>query len=317
MTETVLIVDPWVEPEPFQELLPGLHVERQRLPVADDACVGVITATDVAFGPREAEALPALRAVVTASVGYDHLDVDGLAAHGIATFCAPAYCSNEVADHALASLLALWRGIPRLDRERRDGEWDPPGLPGLRRIAGSTLGIVGLGRIGRELAQRARALDVRVLGHDPFLDDDAIRAAGAEPSGLDALLEASHGVSLHLPITAGSAGLIGVRELALMQPWAALVNVSRAGLVDLDGLADALRAGRLGAAAFDVWEDEPPLSGDRRLDAPNLLLTPHIAWASDVAERALVQAVVDALQAGLAGRDALGRLGGPPVTSAP
>lgn len=313
MAPTILTIDPWVEPELFGPLLPGLTVERASLPLVDDGCVGVITAPDVPFRAADADGLPALRAVVTASVGFDHVDVAGLAARGIATFCAPAYCSDEVSDHALASVLALWRGISRMDRERREGEWDPPGLPGLRRIAGSTLGIVGLGRIGRGLARRARALEVEVLGYDPLLDGGEIRAAGVTPVGLDELLSAANAVSLHLPLTPASAGLIGARELALMPPWSVLVNVSRAGLVDLDALAAALRSGRLSAAAFDVWEDEPPRRGDSRLAAPNLLLTPHIAWASERAEDSLVRAVVDALQAGLAGRDVLGRLGGPPL----
>jgi D-3-phosphoglycerate dehydrogenase len=310
---SILTIDPWVDPELFAPLLPGLRVERAALPLADDACVGVITATDVAFSARDAEALPGLRVVATASVGYDHLDVEGLAARGIATFCAPAYCSDEVADHALASVLALWRGIPRLDAERRAGHWDPPGLPALRRIAGSRLGIVGLGRIGRELARRAGALEIEVLGYDPFLGEQAIRAAGATPLGLDELLAASHAVSLHLPLTAESAQMIGQRELALMPPLSVLVNVSRAGLVDLGALADALRGGTLGAAAFDVWEQEPPAADDPRLDAPNLLLTPHIAWASENAERSLIAAVAEAVQAGLAGNDLVGRLGGPAV----
>jgi D-3-phosphoglycerate dehydrogenase len=310
---SILTIDPWVEPDLFAPLLPGMRVERRSLPLVDDACVGVITATDMPFAASDAVALPALKVVVTASVGYDHLDVQGLAARGVATFCAPAYCSDEVADHALACVLALWRGIPRMDSERRAGQWDPSGLPALRRIAGSRLGIVGLGRIGRGLAQRARALEVDVLGYDPFVGAEAIRAGGATPVGLDELLAVSHAVSLHLPLTAASARLIGARELALMQPWAVLVNVSRAGLVDLDALAEALRAGQLGGAAFDVWEEEPPVVGDVRLEAPNLTLSPHIAWASDRAEGALVAAVVAAVRAGLDGRDLVGRLGGPAV----
>jgi D-3-phosphoglycerate dehydrogenase / 2-oxoglutarate reductase len=310
---SILTIDPWVDPDLFAPLLPGMRVERRALPLDDETCLGVITATEMPFAVSDAAALPSLKVVVTASVGYDHVDVEGLAARGIATFCAPAYCSEEVADHALASVLALWRGIPRMDGERRAGHWDPPGLPALRRIGGSTLGVVGLGRIGRLLARRAQALEIDVLGHDPFLDDEAIRAAGATPASLDTLLAASHGVSLHLPLTPASARLIGARELALMQPWSVLVNVSRAGLVDLDAMAAALRAGRLGAAAFDVWDDEPPAPGDTRLDAPNLLLTPHIAWASEQAEGSLASAVVDAVLAGLDGRDLVGRLGGPAV----
>ena len=203
----------------------------------------MITASAAPFGLPEAEELPSLRVVVTASVGYDHLDVQGLAARGVATYCVPGYCSNEVADHALASVLALWRGIPRLDADRRAGIWDLASDAGLRRIAGSTLGIVGFGRIGRQLAQRALALGIEVLAYDPVLEDDAIRAGGATPVSLDDLMRTSHAVSLHLALVPATEGLIGARELALLQPWSVLVNVSRAGLIDLDALADGLRAG--------------------------------------------------------------------------
>jgi phosphoglycerate dehydrogenase-like enzyme len=307
MAPLVLTVDPWFEQAKLAELLPEMRVLRRTLPVADPACVAVVTSTGVSFGPLDAASLPALRVVVTASVGYDHVDVEGLAERGIASFCVPGYCSNEVADHALASVLALWRGIPRLDG-LRTLVWDEVGVAGLRRIAGSTLGVVGFGRIGRLLADRARLLEIDVLAHDPLLDDAVIRAAGATPASLDDLLRISHAVSLHLPLVAATEHLIGARELALLPPWAVLVNVSRAGLVDLSALAHGLHAGRPAAAAFDVWESEPPLPGDPRLDAPNLLLTPHVAWASEQSDSRLLASVAEAVRAGLEGRPCEGRL---------
>jgi phosphoglycerate dehydrogenase-like enzyme len=309
MTPLILTVDPWLEHVDLAGLLPGFRLEQRTLPTADADAVAVITASAAPFGLPEAEAMPSLRVVVTASVGYDHLDVQRLAERGIATYCIPGYCSNEVADHALASVLALWRGIPRLDLERRAGVWDLANDVGLRRIAGSTLGIVGFGRIGRQLAQRALALGMEVLAHDPVLEDDAIRAAGATPASLDDLFRASHGVSLHLALVPATEGLVGARELALLQPYSVLVNVSRAGLIDLSALADGLRAGKPASAAFDVWDSEPPVPGDARLDAPNLLLTPHVAYASEQAETALLQGVAEAVRAGLEGRTIDGRLG--------
>jgi phosphoglycerate dehydrogenase-like enzyme len=308
MAPLILTVDPWFEQAELAELLPEMRVLQRALPVADPACEAVVTSIGVPFGRRDADSLPALRVVVTASVGYDHLDVEGLAERGIASFCVPGYCSNEVADHALASVLALWRGLPRLDAARRAGVWDQVSTAGLRRIAGSTLGVVGFGRIGRLLAERARALEIDVLAHDPLLDDAVIRGAGATPASLDDLLRASHAVSLHLPLVAATEQLIGARELALLPRWAVLVNVSRAGLVDLSALADGLQAGRPAAAAFDVWESEPPRAGDPRLDAPNLLLTPHVAWASEQSDTRLLASVAEAVRAGLEGRPHEGRL---------
>jgi D-3-phosphoglycerate dehydrogenase len=308
----ILTVDPWLEHVDLASLLPEFRLEQRRLPLADPECVALVTSSGTPIGVQDAAALPALRTVVTASVGHNHLDVAGLGARGIATFSVPGYCSNEVADHALASVLALWRGIPRLDLDRRAGVWDLVAEAGLRRIAGSTLGIVGVGRIGSQLAQRAQALGMTVLGYDPLLDDEAVRARAATPSSLDDLLRASHAVSLHLALAPATTGLIGARELALLQPWTVLVNVSRAGLVDLSALADGLRAGRPFAAAFDVWDSEPPLAQDPRLDVPNLILTPHIAYASEQAERALLEGAADAVRAGLEGRTAEGRLGPEP-----
>lgn len=308
MAPLILTVDPWLEQAELAELLPEMRVLQRTLPVSDPACEAVVTSIGAPFGRRDADALPALRVVVTASVGYDHLDVEGLAERGIASFCVPGYCSNEVADHALASVLALWRGLPRLDAARRAGIWDQVSTAGLRQIAGSTLGVVGFGRIGRRLAERAQALEIDVLAHDPLLDDAVIRGAGATPASLDDLLRASHAVSLHLPLVASTEQLIGARELALLPPWAVLVNVSRAGLVDLSALAHGLRAGRPAAAAFDVWESEPPRPGDPRLDAPNLLLTPHVAWASEQSDARLLASVAEAVRAGLEGRAHEGRL---------
>ena len=305
----ILTVDPWLEHVDLAALLPEFRLEQRPLPLDDAEAVAVVTASGRPFAARDAAGLPALRTVVTASVGYDHLDAEGLAARGVSTFCVPHYCSDEVADHALASVLALWRGLPRLDRDRRAGIWDLASDAGLRRVAGSTLGIVGFGRIGRRLARRALALEIEVLAYDPLVDDAAIEEAGVTPAALDDLMRASHAVSLHMARTPSTEGLIGARELALMQPWAVLVNVSRASLVDLSALADGLRAGTPSAAAFDVWEHEPPLPGDPRLDAPNLLLTPHIAYASEQAEATLLQGVADAVRAGLAGGTVEGRLG--------
>ncbi len=179
----------------------------------------------------DAAGLPALRTVVTASVGL-RPPRRGRASPRAACrrSACPHYCSDEVADHALASVLALWRGLPRLDRDRRAGIWDLASDAGLRRIAGSTLGIVGFGRIGRQLARRALAPgDARCSAYDPLRRRRGDPGRPAPHRRLSTTcMRASHAVSLHMALAPATDGLIGARELALMQPWAVLVNVSRA-----------------------------------------------------------------------------------------
>jgi D-3-phosphoglycerate dehydrogenase len=297
-----VVVDPYVPPVELERVLDGRLACRLPPDVGRPEDVVALVTAAAPVGPAELAAYPNLRVVVTGSVGHDHLDRDALGAAGIVTCTCATYCTQEVADHALACVVALLRGLPALGAETRRGGWDWTAAGPLRRIAGSTLGVVGLGRIGRALAERAQALGLEVVAHDPIVADDAMLALGVRPAALAELLAAAHAVSLHVPITPGSRHLIGREQLRLMRPDAVLVNVARGALVDLDALAEALDQGRLRAAALDVWDPEPPAPDDPRLRTERLLLTPHAAWCSTEAEGSLLSELAANLSAALDGR---------------
>jgi phosphoglycerate dehydrogenase-like enzyme len=231
-------------------------------------------------------ALPRLGIVATMSVGWDMIDVDAARARGIWVANVPAAATEEVAVHALAMGLSLLRGLPFLDRAVRGGTWDDAAEP-LLRPGGATLGIIGLGRIGLRVAELGRPVYGRVVGHDPLVEPPAW-PAGVERSGRDALLAAADVVSLHVPLTAATHHMIDAAALARMRRGAFLVNVSRGALVDPAALVAALDDGRLGGAALDVLEVEPPPPGDPLVRHPRTLVTPHFAYYSDDSARTYV-----------------------------
>jgi D-3-phosphoglycerate dehydrogenase len=250
-------------------------------------------------------------------IGIDTIDLDVATELGIVVTNVPDYCIDEVSDHALALILSLARGVTLLDRRVRAGSWTPSDARPLHRLRGRTLGLVGFGRIARALAAKAAGLGYRIVTADPFVPDDAIREAGAEPRSLDELLADSDVISIHAPLTPESTHLIGASQFARMKSGAILVNTSRGPLVDLDALRDALASGTLGGAGLDVLESEPPAADDPLLHRDDVIVTPHAAFYSEESlaelQRKAAEQVVDAL----AGRvppyavnaEALGRAG--------
>lgn len=268
----------------------------------------------VSFAPVTAEdldRLPALRVIAAPSVGFDHVDVDAATQRGVWVSHVPDYCVDEMADHALALLLSLVRGVVELDRSVRAGGWDPRAAGELRRVSDVRLGVVGFGRIGRALAARAQALGMEVCAHDPVVSDDEISAAGVSPAALDDLLRTSLAISIHAPLTPETRGVIGARELALLPDGAYVVNVSRAELVDTGALLRELESGRLAGVALDVLEVEPPSVESSAPAAARLVVTPHAGWYSEQAEETAhgraAESVLDVLE-GREPRDAVNRL---------
>jgi D-3-phosphoglycerate dehydrogenase len=212
-------------------------------------------------------------------IGVDNIDLDAARRAGIVVTNVPDYSVEEVATHALALILASVRKIARADDSIRHGAWGVDQFRPIARLSTLMVGLVGYGRIARRIAAPLEALGAEIVAHDPYLEQGPDRPPLLE---LDDLLARADIVSLHLPLTAQTRGLIGEAALARMKPGAILVNTSRGPLVDLAALADALRSGRLGAAGLDVFDTEP-LDPARIEGVPNLIATPHMAYYSEQA----------------------------------
>lgn len=223
-------------------------------------------------------AMDRARIIGRLGVGLDNIDLAGCAARGMRVIPATGANARAVAEYVLGTALLLLRGAYQASDEVAQGRWPRERLSTGREIYGKTLGLVGLGAIGRLTAQLAQALGMRAIAHDPGLAADAPAwACGAQPRALDTLLAEADVVSLHLPLTEATRGLLSARRLALMRPDAVLVNTARGGLCDEAAVAQALRDGRLGGAAFDVFESEPLPAGSPWQGCPRLVLTPHVA----------------------------------------
>ena len=257
------------------------------------------------YAPMPAEVIRGLdRCVVIAryGIGLDTIDLDEATAKGIVVTNVPDYCIDEVSDHALALLMSVARGVTLLDRHVRSGSWTPSDARPIHRLRGQTLGLVGFGRIARALGAKAAPLGFRIVTTDPFVPEEVVRQAGAEPVTLEELLAAADVVSIHAPLTADSRHLIGAAELALMKPGAILINTSRGPLVDLDALRTALAEDRLGGAGLDVLEVEPPAADDPLLHRDDVIITPHAAFYSEESLEELQRKAVEQVIEALAGR---------------
>ena len=308
----VLMADPYYSLEAVREIVGDLaEVVEADAPWEGDDVVGLLVGPENPVGAEELDRLPALRIVATCSVGYDHVDTEAAADRGVWVCNVPDYCVEEVADHSLALLLGLLRGIVELDRSVRAGAWDWTAAGDLRRIRGTRLGLIGFGRIGRALAERASAVGFDVWATDPAVSPEAIAAAGAKAASLDELLESCEAFSLHLPLTPETKGLIGARELARMPRGSVLVDTARAEVVDLDALLKALKSGHLAGAALDVLPFEPPTRERTAPSAPRLVVTPHAAWYSAEAEDAVYRRPVLSVRDVLEGREPAGAVNRP------
>lgn len=248
------------------------------LPEGEDVAA-ILVGPDRSVTEATLQRLPGLRAIVVTSMGWDHVDVESAKRRNIQIAGVEPYCVEEVAEHTIALIFDLLRGITRLDREVRRGQWDF-GRAG-RAVRGASLGIVGLGRIGRAVAWRAVALGMVVSAYDPYLDENGDGPDGVRsvPS-LEALVARSDVVSVHVPLSPETTTLIDGELLSSFRPGAYLVNVSRGDVIDERALATALSDGRLAGAALDVLAREPPARCDPLVASGATVVTPHAAWYS-------------------------------------
>lgn len=225
---------------------------------------------------------PRLRIVARAGTGVDNVDVEAASARGILVVNAPGANSISVAEHACALMLALARSVPAADRAMKDGKWEKKRFLG-NELRGKTLGVAGLGRIGQEVAQRARAFGMRVVAHDPFIAKDVATALGVELLSLDAVCAAADYITLHLPSTAETRHIFNDARFALCKRGIRLVNTARGELIDEGALRRAIDKGIVAAAALDVFEKEPP-SDWSLAQLPQVIATPHIAASTEEAQ---------------------------------
>ena len=248
--------------------------------------------------------IPAVRVVSNFGVGVDHIDVAAAAARGIAVGNTPGVLDGATADLAIALLLAAGRRLVEGDRYARGPDflrYDPSYMVG-REVHGATLGVVGMGRIGGQVARRARAFDMPVLYCNRRRRPEAEETLGARHVSLDELLATSDYVVLTVPLTPETHRLIGRAELARMKPTAILVNAARGPVVDTDALTEALAARRICAAALDVTDPEPLPRDHPLLRLDNVIITPHLGSATEQTRRRMAEMSVENLMAGLAGR---------------
>ncbi|MGN8552223.1 UNVERIFIED_CONTAM: C-terminal binding protein [Microbacterium sp. SLM126] len=267
----------------------GPLVDAESARILTDGADALIVTLQGLDAERIAALSPSVQVIGRAGVGLDTIDLAAAEARRIAVVNQPTYATAEVATHAAAMLLAVNRRIVEGAELVRAGWGLVSSVGSVAPLQDRTLGVVGFGAIGRAFAERMRPFFASVLAYDP-----AAPVVGATVSrSLDELLSESDAVSLHLPLLPQTRGIIGAEQLARMRPGAILVNVSRGGLVDEAALAAALASGHLGGAALDVFQAEPLPDDSPLRTAPNLLLTPHVAWFSDDSSARMTQWTID------------------------
>jgi glyoxylate reductase len=251
------------------------------------------------------DAAPNLKVISTYSVGYDHIDVDAATKRGIYVCYTPGVLTNATADFAWALMLAAARRVCEADRYVKEGKWDKPWNPFMLLgvdVYGKTLGIIGLGRIGRAVAERAKGFNMKIIYYDVYrLPPDEESKLGVEYRSLEDVLRNADFISIHVPLTKDTYHLIGEKELRMMKPTAILVNTSRGPVVDEKALYRALKERWIRAAGIDVWEQEPTPKDNPLLALDNLVAAPHIASASEEARSAMAEMAAKNLVAVLKG----------------
>ncbi|MEE8582784.1 MAG: phosphoglycerate dehydrogenase [Dehalococcoidales bacterium] len=234
-----------------------------------------VTAAVIAAGNK-------LQVIGRAGVGVDNIDIDAATGRGIVVVNAPTGNTISAAEHTIGLIFALARHIPQADASLKSGAWKRSQFMG-SEIRGKTLGIIGLGNIGSEVAKRARGLEMSVMAYDPFLSEERAQQLQVELAPLDRLLSEADFITLHVPMTASTKGIISAKELATMKPTARIINTARGGLIDVDALAKAVREKKLTGAAVDVFTEEP-ITKSILFETEGIIVTPHLGASTTEAQ---------------------------------
>ena len=251
------------------------EVPRERLLELMGEARGLVVRSGVRVDRELIGAAPRLAVIGRAGVGLDNIDLEAAREAGAEVVSTPAANSISAAEHTMALMLAMCRHIPQADASIRAGAWERTRFRGVE-LYGKTLGVVGLGRIGTLVAERALAFGMSFLVYDPYLTEERVAGLGGELVELETLLSRSDFITIHIPLTEETRNLIGREALAAAKPGMRIVNASRGGVLDEDALVEALRSGRVGGAALDVFVSEPMTEGPL-LDCPGIVMTPHLA----------------------------------------
>ena len=280
-----------------EDVVGNTEALKQQLPHAD----ALLVRSETRVTAELLNAAPRLKVIGRAGAGVDTIDVEAATARGIVVVNAPGGNAVAAAEHALALMFALARRISAADASMKHGRWARTTFVGLE-LTGKTLGLVGLGRVGSEVAKRALGLDMRVLVFDPYVPDDHARRLGLEPAELDSLLGQTDIVSLHVPLTEATRGLINAERIKKMRRGAFLVNCARGGLVDEAALLRALDDGHLSGAGIDVFSSEPVNPDDPLPKHPKVVATPHLGASTVEAQVNVAAQVASEVLAVLEGR---------------
>ncbi|HVF56961.1 MAG TPA: phosphoglycerate dehydrogenase [Pyrinomonadaceae bacterium] len=279
----------------------GFEVEKRAGLKGDDLleavreCDGLVVRSETKVTPQLMEAAGNLRAVGRAGVGVDNIDVASATARGIVVMNAPDGNTMTTAEHTLALLLALARRVPQGNATLKAGRWERKKFVGVE-LRGKTLGIVGLGRIGRVVASRARGFDMKVVAFDPFVAPEQARDSEIELAPLEEVCARADFLTVHTPLTAETRGIVGAREFARMKPGVRVINCARGGLVDEQALYAAIKEGRVAGAALDVFEEEPPPADHPLLALEEVIVTPHLGASTKEAQEGVAVTVAEQMR---------------------
>ncbi|MBW2057163.1 MAG: C-terminal binding protein [Deltaproteobacteria bacterium] len=261
---------------------------------------GILLQVNFPLGEEDIKGLSSCKIISVTGIGFDEFDLDAATRHGILAANVPGFCVEEVSNHAMALLLALNRHLPECQDLTRKGAWEGLDAWSIRRLKGQILGLVGLGKIGRAVARKAKAFGLAVKAYDPYLPESGRAVLDIEFLELGDLVRTADYLSLHVPLNRETQHLIGAAVFDSMKDTAYLINTSRGGVVDEQALIEALRTKKIAGAGLDVLAQEPPEVGNPLLSMPNVIVSPHSAFVShealiDLAAQS-TRAIIDALE---------------------